>query len=141
MKVAVAIITDERDRILITQRSYHIPHGGFWEFPGGKLEANERAEQALIREIREEVGLEINKFQLLGEITHQYPDKSVQLIVFQVTEFSGKPSCLERQLNIKWMEKEKLNPEDFPEANKGIFDLISIELAPLATDDCISSSV
>lgn len=124
MKVAVAIITDEQSRILITQRPFHVPHGGFWEFPGGKLEANEPAEHALIREIREEVGLEIHQCHLLGEITHQYPDKSVQLIIFQVTQFSGNASCLEGQLNMKWIEKDKLNPEDFPEANKNIFDLI-----------------
>lgn len=135
MKVAVAIITDEQSRILVTQRPFHIPHGGFWEFPGGKLEANETAEHALIREIREEVGLEIHRFQWLGEITHQYPDKSVHLIIFQVTQFSGKASCLEGQLNMKWIEKDKLKPEDFPEANQGIFDLISI-----VTDNVVSEA-
>lgn len=124
MKVAVAIITDEQHNILITQRPFHVPHGGCWEFPGGKLETNELAEHALIREIKEEVGIEIHQYQFLGEINHQYPDKSVQLIIFQVTQFSGKPSCLEGQLNMKWIKKDNLNSDDFPEANRGIFDLI-----------------
>lgn len=126
MKVAVAIIIDEQSRILITQRPFHVPQGGLWEFPGGKLEADEIAEHALIREIREEVGLEIHQYHLLGEITHQYPDKSVQLIIFQVTQFSGEASCLEGQLNLKWVKRDKINLEDFPEANKGIVDLIPI---------------
>ena len=126
MKVAVAIITDAQNRILITQRPLHVSHGGYWEFPGGKLEDNELAEHALIREIREEVGLEVLQYQLLGQIYHQYPDKTVQLIIFHVTQFTGTPSCLEGQLDLCWIENEKLNPEVFPEANRGIFDLIPI---------------
>lgn len=126
MKVAVALITDEQNRILITQRPYHVPHGGCWEFPGGKLEASELAEQALVREIREEVGLIVTKHQFLGEISHQYSDKSVQLIVFLVTEFSGTASCLEGQLNLKWCEIDSLDPQDFPEANHAIFELIPL---------------
>lgn len=59
MKVAVAIITNDQQEILVAQRPLHVPHGGRWEFPGGKLEANESAEDALVREIREEVNLEI----------------------------------------------------------------------------------
>ena len=126
MKVAVAIITDKEQRFLIAQRPLHVPQGGFWEFPGGKLEPNESAEQALVREIREELGLEVKQCQFLGEIKHQYPDKQVQLIVFHVTEFSGTASCLEGQLAIKWIDKELLNPNDFPEANCAIFKLIPL---------------
>lgn len=126
MKVAVALITDAQQRILITQRPFHVPHGGCWEFPGGKLENNELPEQALIREIREEVGIEIHEFVLLGQINHQYPDKSVQLIIFHVTRFTGIPSCLEGQLSMQWIQKNKLNPDDFPEANRGIFDLMPV---------------
>lgn len=124
MKVAVAIIVDEQQRILITQRPFHVPHGGSWEFPGGKLEYNETPESALIREIKEEVGLDVLKYQHLGVIHHQYLDKSVQLIVFIVTRFTGVPDSLEGQLNLQWVDKANLKPEDFPEANHKIFDLI-----------------
>lgn len=126
VKVAVAIITDDQQRILITQRPSHVPHGGCWEFPGGKLEANELAEDALIREIREEIGIEIHQCLFLGDFSYQYPDKLVQLLVFHVTRFSGTPSCLEGQPNMKWIEKVNLNPEDFPAANRGIFEFIAI---------------
>lgn len=128
MKVAVAIITDEQQRILITQRPLHVPHGGFWEFPGGKLEAGELPEHALIREIREEVGLQVIRYRYLGIIDHEYPGKSIQLIIFHVIEFSGKPSCLEGQLDIKWMKREDLHLFDFPEANRRVLDLLTESL-------------
>jgi 8-oxo-dGTP diphosphatase len=124
VKVAVAIITNDQQQILVTQRPFHVPHGGCWEFPGGKLEADELAEEALIREIREEVDLEILEHHYLGEIKYDYHDKSVQLIVFHVTQFRGTPMCREGQLNMKWIIKDHLNAADFPEANRGIFDLI-----------------
>ena len=126
MKVAVAIITDKEQRLLIAQRPLHVPQGGLWEFPGGKLESNESAEDALVREIREEIGLEVLNARFLGEISHQYPDKKVELLVFHVSEFTGTPACLEGQLAVKWMDKEQLNPQDFPEANCAIFKLLSL---------------
>ena len=124
MKVAVAIILDGLNRILITQRPLHVPHGGLWEFPGGKLEPSELAVEALVREIREEIGLNIIRNRFLGEITHHYPDKTVQLLVFLISEFSGEPACLEGQLNMKWIDRVHLDPKDFPEANHAIIDLI-----------------
>ncbi|EHL29064.1 Mutator protein MutT [Legionella drancourtii LLAP12] len=126
IRVAVAIIVDAEQRILITQRPHHVPHGGRWEFPGGKLETNELAEHALIREIREEVGLEVLKYEFLGEVNHQYSDKSVQLLIFLVTQFSGTPLCVEGQLAMKWIKQEALNPDDFPEANREVIALIPV---------------
>ncbi|MFI4919537.1 MAG: 8-oxo-dGTP diphosphatase MutT [Legionellales bacterium] len=126
MKVAVAVILDDKNRILITQRPLHAPHGGFWEFPGGKLEQNESAEAALVREIREEVGLEIIQYQFLGDIHHQYPNRAVNLFVFLVTEFSGIPCCLEGQLNMQWVKRQNLITADFPEANHRILELLEV---------------
>lgn len=126
MKVAVAVIRDEHNRVLIAQRPLHASHGGFWEFPGGKLEADETAEQALIREVKEEIGVEVMEHQLLGEVHHQYPNKAVHLIVFYVTKFLGIPSCLEQQINMKWIEKQCLTPTDFPEANHKVLELIPV---------------
>lgn len=124
MKVAVALISDNQDRFLITQRPMHASHGGYWEFPGGKLESNESAEEALIREIKEELGLEILKHEYLGTIQHQYPDYLVELYIFKVLDFSGEPSCLEGQLSLRWVKKNEIDQENFPQANRGIWDLI-----------------
>ena len=126
MKVAVAIIVDAQQRILITQRPLHLPHGGCWEFPGGKLEANELAEEALVREIREEVGIEANEYQFLGEVKYQYPEKYVELFIFLVTQFSGVASRLEEQMDMKWIKREALNSEYFLEANRQVIDLIPV---------------
>lgn len=126
IKVAVAIIIDNQQRILVTQRPLDVPQGGCWEFPGGKLEANETPEQALIREIKEEVGIEVKQCTLLGEIEHQYPDKLVQLIVFHVSEFLGTASRLEGQLDLKWVSRDLLNTDHFPDANKAIFNLLKL---------------
>lgn len=126
MKVAVAVIVDEQQRILITQRPLHASHGGFWEFPGGKLELDELPEDALIREIREEIGLDIHSYQFLGEVNHQYSEKSVQLLIFLVTHFSGNPRCIEGQLDMQWVKQDELNPDVFPEANRNIIALIPV---------------
>ena len=118
MNVAVALIKNATNHLLITQRPLHVDHGGCWEFPGGKLEEGELPEQALVREIKEELGIQIEKHQYLGAIHHPYPQKEVQLFAFLVTEFSGVPQCLEGQLNYKWIAPQDLNPDEFPEANR-----------------------
>lgn len=125
MKVAIALIMDEQNRLLITQRPLHASHGGFWEFPGGKVEEGESEEGALLREMREELGIDVRTFQFLGEIKHDYPKHSVELFVFKVTQFTGTPRCLDGQLNMRWLEKNKINHDEFPAANRGILDLIT----------------
>lgn len=125
MRVAVAVIVDELQHLLITQRPFHVAHGGCWEFPGGKLEVDESPECALIREVREEVGLEVVQHQYLGTIKHQYPDKSVQLEVFLVTKFRGTASCREGQLDIQWIKLSALNSKEFPEANHKVIAIIN----------------
>nr|MBN5935274.1 8-oxo-dGTP diphosphatase MutT [Legionella anisa] len=128
MSVAVAVIVDEQQRILITQRPFHLPHGGFWEFPGGKLEVNEPPEAALIREIKEEIGIEVQHYKLLGEVKHQYSDKSVKLIIFLVSQYIGEPLCLEGQLAMKWVYQHELISEHFPEANREVIAMVQNHL-------------
>lgn len=117
IRVAVAIIVDQQQQVLITQRPAHVSHGGYWEFPGGKLEAGETGEEALIREIKEEVGLEIHQAQFLLRQEHQYPQKEVELLFYLVTEYSGIACKCEGQLNLQWTSYKNLNPHIFPEAN------------------------
>lgn len=128
ISVAVAVIIDDKNRLLITQRPLHVPHGGYWEFPGGKLEKNETSKSALIREVKEEIGLEVHHCLLLGEVNHQYSDKSVKLIIFLVDQFSGTPLCLEGQLALKWVYFHELTSEQFPEANLQVISLVEKHL-------------
>jgi len=125
MRVAVAVIMDEHQQVLITKRPLTVPQGGLWEFPGGKIELNESPEEALVRELEEELGIVVQSSRFLSEVSHQYVEKQVHLFVFHVTAFSGTPRCLAGQLDMKFIDKKSLNPRDFPQANGAIFKIIS----------------
>ena len=124
MKVAVAVIIDNNQRILITKRSSHASHGGMWEFPGGKLEGDETPLAALIREVREEVGLEVLQGDFLGEVHHAYPKHSVALFVYCVKLFQGKAVAREMQMDLRWVALASLKDLEFPAANEHIIELI-----------------
>lgn len=124
MKVVLGVIVDQKNRVLVTQRPLHVAHGGCWEFPGGKIEVNESPEEALSRELQEELGIQIQDFKHLGQINHVYPEYQVALFIYQISCFTGEPACLAGQQNMKWVAKEELNPEEFPKANEAIFEWI-----------------
>lgn len=124
MKVAVAVITNEEQHVLITQRPLHTSLGGRWEFPGGKLEVDESADDALRRELKEELNLDVIEYYFIGTVSYQYPERHVELLVYHVTQWSGMPQCMEGQLALKWIRREEINPDEFPEANSSIFNLI-----------------
>jgi len=83
----------------------------FWEFPGGKVEEGESADQALCRELDEELGIEITTFRHFMHLTHDYPDQSVAIDFFMVSEWQGTPSGLEGQ-QIRWVESSTLASAD-----------------------------
>ncbi|KTD23449.1 Mutator protein MutT [Legionella lansingensis] len=124
MRVAVAVIFNAEDKVLITRRPLHVSHGGMWEFPGGKLELNESPAEALLREVEEEVGLNILTYSFLGEITHSYGTKTVHLLVFSTKEYNGIAACLESQMDLCWANIDDLSSYEFPEANLKIIELL-----------------
>src|SRR6478752_215306 len=95
--VAVGVITNNRQEVLIAKRAVHLHQGGFWEFPGGKVEKNETVQQALSRELHEELGINVEVARPFIKITHDYPDKSVLLDVWLVEQFTGQPQSRESQ--------------------------------------------
>jgi len=103
-------------KLLITQRHLKSHLGGLWEFPGGKREAGETFEQCLVREIREELGVEISVGTLFGEISHDYPEKSVRLKFFRCRLLSGEPQPLDCAA-VKWIDRSELDLHDFPAAD------------------------
>ena len=119
LHVAVGVIKDSEGNVLISLRHKSSHQGGLWEFPGGKVEINESVEQALTRELKEELGISVQVLEPLIKIKHQYPDLNVLLDVWTVTLFSGKPIGCEGQ-EIKWVSPEQLVKHSFPEANHPI---------------------
>ena len=101
--VAGGIIWQD-DHLLAALRPQGKPMAGYWEFPGGKLEPGETAEQALCRELREELGISVRACRLWQIVEHDYAERDlhVQLHFFHVTAFDGTPCARERQ-ELRWV--------------------------------------
>jgi 8-oxo-dGTP diphosphatase len=115
VEVSAALIFHE-GRLLITQRHTNAHLGGLWEFPGGKREANETFEQCLVREIREELGIEISIGELFEEVAHTYPEKTVHLKFFICKLLHGETYPLGCAA-FKWIGKPELGNFEFPAAD------------------------
>lgn len=130
--VVAAVIYNRRNQLLLAQRPLDKHQGGKWEFPGGKVDANETATQALQRELFEELGIEAEStaMQPLLEIKHAYPDKNIWLDVWTVHQFQNDPIGREGQA-IAWFELAQLKDLDFPAANAPILQkLLTQNLEP-----------
>ena len=123
--VAVAVIVNNLNQVLISKRPEHAHQGGLWEFPGGKVEANESVEQALLREIQEELNIQIQHPRPLIKIQHHYNDKSVLLDVWLIKDYLGNPIGAENQ-PIKWALISDLKAADFPMANAAIIKALQL---------------
>ncbi|WP_444925689.1 8-oxo-dGTP diphosphatase MutT [Microbulbifer sp. TRSA002] len=121
--VAVGVVTRGDGKILIARRPDHLHMGGRWEFPGGKVEADESVQEALYRELLEEVAIEVQELQPLVEIRHDYPEKTVLLDTWQVTQFTGEALGREQQ-EIKWVSAGELDNFHFPDANQAIIEAV-----------------
>ncbi|WP_370981304.1 8-oxo-dGTP diphosphatase MutT [Agaribacterium sp. ZY112] len=121
IRVVVGVIENEFGQILISQRQGQQHLAGLWEFPGGKLDAGESAEQALSRELKEELGIEVLQADFLFDIKHTYPEKSVCLHIFHVKAFSGVEQGLEGQ-PLRWLARADIDTVELPPANKAIVE-------------------
>ena len=119
--VAVGILIDGAGRVLVTRRAPDAHQGGLWEFPGGKVEADETLLEALTRELREELGVSVEAAEALMVLEHDYGDKQVRLDVHRVTRWSGEPRALEGQ-PLAWQPPEQLRNWTFPAANRPILE-------------------
>jgi 8-oxo-dGTP diphosphatase len=112
----VAAIVRRHGKILITRRLDHVHLAGLWEFPGGKVEAGESLEGALLREILEELGMEIAVGPEIFTIEHDYPTKSVRLHFFNCTVVQGEPQPLDVS-DLQWVTPPQLAEFEFPPAD------------------------
>jgi 8-oxo-dGTP diphosphatase len=119
--VAAGILRDAADRILITERLCDGPFDGLWEFPGGKIGNDESPAEALRRELAEELGIEVTASQPYMNLHHEYPDRTVDLEFFLVTEWTGEPAGLEGQ-GIRWIAPADLDPTELLPADAPLVD-------------------
>ena len=117
----VAGIIYKNNKFLIAQRNLKKSQGGFWEFPGGKVEAGETCEEALKREIKEEFDADIEVKDYVGENIHHYPEKDIKLIFYKAELISEEIKLLEHE-DFKWITKQDKNNFEFSGADKAVFE-------------------
>lgn len=125
LAVVVGVVVNGKGEILLAQRAGHQHLAGLWEFPGGKLEPSELPLVGLWRELKEELGIDLISAEPLIQIHHQYPDKSVLLDVYTVTQFAGEPFGREGQ-PLAWVNKADLEQFPLPEANLPIVKALQL---------------
>ena len=123
IQVAVGIALDEKGRVLVGQRPPDKDYAGQWEFPGGKLEPGEDVFKALVREFNEELNLFVQAAQPLFSCRHDYPDRSVNLHLWRVTQYSGEAKGLEGQ-RLRWVDVDELTTIDFLEGNRALLERV-----------------
>ena len=122
----VAAIIKDNDKIFATQRGYGDLKGG-WEFPGGKVEPHETLQEALKREIKEELDVEIEVDDFLTKIEYDYPNFHLSMNCFFARIINGKLKLKEHS-NAKWLTSDELDSVDWLPADLTIIDLIKEKL-------------
>lgn len=120
IRVVVGVLK-RNQTVLVAKRPLHKPYSGYWEFPGGKIEANETPDVALSRELHEELGVDVIASQKLFEHVHHYPDKSVLLDIWLVTHFQQEPAGKEQQ-ELRWVAYNEMLDLRLLEGNWAIID-------------------
>lgn len=123
INVVAAVITNENDKILITQRNLKKSQGGLWEFPGGKIESGETKEQAIVREIKEELDINIRADQYIDEKVFNYPEKDINLIAIKCSILDGNIVLKEHE-DAKWVTSDELVNYNFAPADEFIVNTL-----------------
>jgi 8-oxo-dGTP diphosphatase len=126
--VVAAALYDATGRVLIAQRPAGKPLAGRWEFPGGKVGHGEGELEALGRELREELGVEVTAAAPFMRLTHAYEDREVELSLWLIERYHGVPRALDGQ-QLKWVAPQRLAREDLLEADRPFVAALG-ELAP-----------
>ncbi|QDY40989.1 8-oxo-dGTP diphosphatase MutT [Candidatus Pantoea soli] len=119
LQVAVGIIRNASRQIFLARRAASSYMANKWEFPGGKIEQDETAEQALKRELMEETGIEVTAATAIGQADHSYDDLRVTLHFFLVEGWQGEPYGREGQPQ-RWVAQRDLIADEFPPANHAL---------------------
>jgi 8-oxo-dGTP diphosphatase len=127
LRVVAAALFDG-NRVLIAERPAGKHMAGWWEFPGGKVAEGESDPQALIRELREELGVEARPGAEIMTLTHDYPDRVVELVLWRAA-FDGEPRGLDGQ-QLKWVDCESLGEERMLPADRPFITALQLLSSP-----------
>ena len=119
----VAALIWKNNKFMICQRPEHKARGLLWEFVGGKVESGETKEQALIRECREELAVTLAVDDMFMDVTHEYPDLTVHLTLFNATITEGEPQKLEHN-DIQWITSSEIPNYEFCPADEEILNVL-----------------
>ncbi len=138
--VAVGVIINSSGQVLIAQRPLHSDQGELWEFPGGKVEVNETVYEALCRELKEELDIEVIKATSLVKLDHNYGSYSVLLDTWIVEQFNGEPQGAEGQ-RIHWTHLPYLVDFKMLDASISIVNVLLDYIRQQLSSKSISSDV
>jgi 8-oxo-dGTP diphosphatase len=123
LEVGAALVFKE-GKFLITQRKEGDSFGGYWELPGGKKEPTESLEECVVRELKEELDIEVEIRHFFRILTYHYPQRSVRLNIFFCSHKGGEPKTIECQA-FAWVEPKDLPTYKFPEADQTLIHELS----------------
>lgn len=123
IRVVAGVIINNKQEVLISLRQKHQHLAGLWEFPGGKQDLNESPEQALQRELQEELGIKPEQSVHLYSQEFSYPGKKVHLQFYLVLQFIGQP-CGQEGQELRWVATQDLGRYQFPDANTPLVGLL-----------------
>jgi len=128
-EVVAGALYDADGRVLIAQRPAGKPLAGRWEFPGGKLDPGEEPFAGLVRELREELGIEVRAGERLIRYSHEYPGRTVWLDMWVVTDWAGVVHGHDGQA-LNWVEPARLQEHDILEADQPIVEALQRRSLP-----------
>lgn len=126
--LVTAALIRQGDKILLTQRPLDKPHGGYWEFPGGKIEPGESPAQALTRELSEELALDVQVGAIADALYHRYEWGPVLILVYHCIIFSGTPRNIEVE-DHRWVPLEDLTLYKVLPADRPLLERLQAETA------------
>jgi mutator protein MutT len=124
MKIVVtAAIVEDHDHYFVTRRQNGVHLEGLWEFPGGKCEPGETLEDSLRRELKEELGADADIGEEILTVTHDYPDRSVELHFLSCTLLNAPVPLLGQEM--RWVAREELKSLRFPPADDALIKVLT----------------
>lgn len=132
-RVVAAIIIEDR-KVLAAQRPFGRNHGGFWEFAGGKVERGETDEQAIIREIHEELDCDVRVESFIGSTVHRYSAGAIELVAYRCRVSAGNPRAVEHA-QLRWVGPDEFGAIEWTPADMALLLPIAAELDDHEFDD------